>query len=140
MYALFLYFVDTANSMKPELSVQPLRMPVQVLSGIAPPQALLDQMSNVTASSEIYTASNLRPPGSVNGPPPQPFQPPVQTGPSDHIEPSPGDIPEEAPPSYEDAMADDLGPIDGPRRDYHQQPSQIPIGDSKGSGNDRLFP
>ena len=126
--------------MKPELSVQPLRLPVQIYSGIAPPQALLDQMSNRPAAIPTYIASNLHPAGSTNGPPPQPPRPPIQTGPSDHIEPSPGDIPDEAPPSYEDAMADDLGPIDGPRRDYHQQSSQTPIGDIKGSGNDRLFP
>lgn len=85
-------------------------------------------------------ASNLRPPGVANGPPPQSPRPPIQQGPSDHIEPSPGDIPDEAPPSYEDAMADDLAPIDGPRRQYEQQPSQTPIGDEKRSGNDRLFP
>ncbi|KAK0509092.1 hypothetical protein JMJ35_008463 [Cladonia borealis] len=127
-------------NINPELSVQPLRIAVEVYSGIAPPQALLDQLHRRPTGQAPYMASNLRPPGVVNGPPPQSPRPPVQQGPSDHIEPSPGDIPDEAPPSYEDAMADDLGPIDGPRRQYEQQPSQTPIGDEKRSGNDRLFP
>lgn len=49
---------------------------------------------------------------------------------------------DDAPPSYEDAMADEIGPVDGPRRDYsgmtnENAPSQID--DEKGSGG-RLFP
>ena len=28
-----------------------------------------------------------------------------------------------APPSYEDAMAEEIGPVDGPRRDYHPPPT-----------------
>jgi hypothetical protein len=30
-----------------------------------------------------------------------------------------GDVYDDAPPSYEDAMADHLSPVDGPRREYH---------------------
>lgn len=41
-----------------------------------------------------------------------------------------GDIYEEAPPSYEDAMADNIGPVDGPRREYHP-----PDGSSTTSGS-----
>lgn len=136
--------VDPADSPKPELTVQVVRMPVEVYSGIAPPQALLDQMAD-RPTAQPAPNHNLRPPGSVNGPspghPPGPSRPPAQAQ-SDHIEPSPSDIPDEAPPSYEDAMADDLAPIDGPRRDYHQQTTSIPPGSSgKGSANhDRLFP
>ena len=128
--------VDSANDWKPELSVQTVRMPVEVYSGIAPPQALLDQMAN-RPSGQPATNHNLRPHGSVNAPSARPTP-----GQSDHIEPSPSDIPHEAPPSYEDAMADDLAPIDGPRRNYHQQTNSTPPG-SSGKGlakNDRLFP
>lgn len=44
--------------------------------------------------------------------------------PSDHIEPSPEDIPPDAPPSYEEAMADGVPPIDGPRRNFDQEQTQ----------------
>lgn len=116
-------------------------MPIQVYSGIAPPQALLEQMASRPNVRPTYTASHLRPSGAANSPSPGPFRPPAQRPQSDHIEPSPSDIPDEAPPSYEDAMADELAPIDGPRRDYHQTPSRTTDVDGKGSGNDdRLFP
>lgn len=119
-------------------------MPVEVYSGIAPPQSLLDQMAGRPIAQPTPN-DNLRPPGSTNGPStghsPRPSRPPSQAQ-SDHVEPSPSDIPDEAPPSYEDAMADDLAPVDGPRRDYHQQTTSTPPGSSgKGSANDdTLFP
>ncbi|KAG8533763.1 uncharacterized protein KY384_001504 [Bacidia gigantensis] len=100
---------------QPELNVQMLRMPCQVYSGVAPPEALLEAMSH-------------RP---EEPPPPMPARPPTQTGgvtgsgptqTTDHIEPSPEDIPPDAPPSYEDAIAEDMAPVDGPRRDYQQNP------------------
>jgi hypothetical protein len=52
----------------------------------------------------------------------------------------PGVDPDEPPPSYDDAMADDLGPVDGPRRDYEQPVSQPVGGDGdtgSSSGRDR---
>ena len=77
----------------------------------------------------------------MHAPAPGPSRPAVRPPPSDHIEPSPSDIPDEAPPSYLDAMADELAPIDGPRRDYHQAPVHTSTVDGKGSANDeRLFP
>jgi hypothetical protein len=60
---------------------------------------------------------------------------------------------DDAPPSYEDAMADEIGPLDGPRREYsgitnENAPSEVD--DEKGARNsaragekgdpDRLFP
>lgn len=136
--------VAPLTRLKPELTVQPLRMAVQVYSGIAPPQALLEQIASRPArptTQPPYMASNLRPPGSVSGHSPNPLRPSAPQPPSDHVEPSPSDIPDEAPPSYEDAMADDLAPIDGPRRDYHQATTQPLRTDGKGStGDGRLFP
>ena len=136
-----MYLIDSADRPKPELSVQVIRMPVDVYSGIAPPQALLDQMADRPAAQPAPNP-NLRPPGPANGLSPglSPggSRPPAQ-GQSDHVEPSPMDIPADAPPSYEDAMADELGPVDGSRRDYDQ--SAPPRASGKGSGNDdRLFP
>lgn len=136
--------MTSADSPKPELAVLVVRMPVEVYSGIAPPQALLDQMADRPTAQQAAN-TNLRPPDFANGPSsgtsPGPSRPPAQAQ-SGHVEPSPSDIPNEAPPSYEDAMADDLAPIDGPRREYHQQASSTPYGSSgKGSGNDdRSFP
>lgn len=91
-------------------------MPVRVFSGIAPPQALLDAMA---AASLQPSSSKAKPQPSLpteveNNRPPIPPRP---TG-----EPVPvnsGDVYDEAPPSYEDAMADHLSPLDGPRREYH---------------------
>ena len=44
---------------------------------------------------------------------------------------------DEAPPSYEDAMADEIGPVDGPRRNYSQT---IGVEDGKDGDSGRLFP
>ncbi|KAG0153015.1 hypothetical protein PDIDSM_1974 [Penicillium digitatum] len=101
---------------QPQLSVLPLRLPVRVFSGIAPPQALLDAMA---AASLQSSASKMKPQPSLpieagNSRPPVPPRP---TG-----EPVPvnsGDIYDDAPPSYEDTMGDHLSPVDGPRREYH---------------------
>ena len=145
MYVNPSYSCNIAKSEKPELIVHPLRMPIQVFSGIAPPRELIEQMNNVTGRPVVtnqspYAAPNLRPPESVNRPPHSPSRPSAPPPPSDHIEPSPSDIPDEAPPSYEDAMADELAPIDGPRRDYHQTPSQAPGTDGRPNrGKERLF-
>ena len=117
-------------------------MPIQIYSGIAPPRALLEQMANRPTrptGHSPYTASNLRPPGFASTPTHGPSRPTGPQPPSDHVEPSPSDIPDEAPPSYEDAMADELAPIDGPRRDYHQNPMQASGAGEKGSGGGRLF-
>ena len=131
--------IDSADSVKPELTVLAVRMPVEVYSGIAPPQALLDQMANRPTAQPV-PSYNVRPSGSANGPSlghsPGTSRPPGQAQ-SDHIEPSPSDIPSEAPPSYEDAMADDLAPIDGPRRDYSTPSTSS---GKKTANDDRLFP
>jgi len=130
------------TSIQPELIVLPLRMPVQVFSGIAPPEALLSAM----AASRPPASPNagVRPPSlvhstptpttpSYSSSPPQPgeYGPPLPTGDDD------------APPSYEDAMAEDVGPVDGPRREYNQPdvpPGAPPISNDGKSSGERLFP
>ncbi|KAJ5312965.1 hypothetical protein PENANT_c018G09266 [Penicillium antarcticum] len=104
-----------AHEMKPQLIVLPLRMPVRVFSGIAPPQALLDAM----AAASLQPASKQKPHPNLptEAGDSRPLMPPRPTG-----EPVPvnsGDVYDDAPPSYEDAMADHLSPVDGPRREYH---------------------
>ena len=118
---------DHTDDQQPELTVQPIRLPVQVWSGIRTPQALLDAAAGrlpprpSTHQQQPSPATPTRPdrPPAFGSTP----QPPPQTG-SDHVEPSPEDIPVDAPPTYEEAMADGVPPIDGPRRDFQQQQSQ----------------
>jgi hypothetical protein len=149
-----------ASDMRPEVIVLPLRLQVMVYSGIAPPEKLLRAMAN---SSHLQpTASPLVPRPKPSSDIPQAPQTPIetpttplseinfgpaQTGSSNHDQQY--DLPDEAPPSYEDAIADELAPVDGPRRDYQvpQQPeSQEHVfnTDLKGGGlgrrvSERLF-
>ena len=84
---------------------------------------------------------------SVSQPPsPIPLRTPSTFGSSSpQYTPPPVANPEEAPPpSYEDAIAEDIGPVDGPRRDYSQPEVTRPVGDEKRGGrfrnDERLFP
>ncbi|EON67107.1 hypothetical protein W97_06360 [Coniosporium apollinis CBS 100218] len=124
-----------------QLVVLPLRLPVRVFSGIAPPRALLDAM----ASSPVPARLPLKPPrpgpiSTYSGPslaPPAPYaafpQTPVAENPPwmQQYPPVQGaylpqqgapEYEEAPPPSYEDAVGSDLPPIDGPRRDYAPPP------------------
>ena len=135
----------------------PLRMPVKVYSGIKPPPALL----------RAIATSHQRPHVPMD---PSPISPSIGSHPSLAYIPSSPSTPsyeqhsprvgtlappqrplpdDDAPPSYEDAMADEIGPVDGPRRDYNipSQPErrQNSLNDeSKGLGlsrkpSERLF-
>ncbi|EEP77270.1 conserved hypothetical protein [Uncinocarpus reesii 1704] len=134
------------GTMKPDLIVLPLRISVNVYSGVAPPTALLEAMgiSGVTTA----VSSNIPPPPQ----PPRPAAPaaavaaPPYTAPPPRVEEY-----EDAPPSYEDAMAEALGPVDGPRREYNPLDAAVSGNfsqtgtDAQGSvvdskDNDRLFP
>lgn len=90
-------------------------MPVKVYSGIAPPQALLDAIAAAAPHpSSKPTAGPSWPTSDENGRPPMPPRP--STGP---VPANAGAVYDDAPPSYEDAMAENLSPVDGPRREYH---------------------
>lgn len=124
----------SANST--QTAVLPLRHPVQVYSGIAPPAALLAAMTNRKVpdrkpvkpsrpeKSSAFTAPlHLRTdvdsaaiPPTAQSQPSTPVEPPSsQYGPL-----PPGE--EEPPPSYEDAVAQDVPAVAGPRRDYQPPP------------------
>ncbi|KAK2872052.1 hypothetical protein FQN49_002600 [Arthroderma sp. PD_2] len=131
---------------KQDLVVLPLRMAVQVFSGIAPPKALLDAMNGQPSKGPIPAPVQSPGAGFGPGPNPGPFmpnQPMHGPGPGPGHGPGPGpmnpsipppqpprpglathpmpmeDYEEAPPPSYEDAMADALAPVDGPRREYN---------------------
>lgn len=92
-------------------------MPVKVYSGIAPPQALLDAMAAAALqpSPSKPKPRPTWPEGDGDNRPPMPPRP-ATSG------PVPADVSaayDDAPPSYEDAMAENLSPVDGPRREYH---------------------
>ncbi|KAL8721319.1 MAG: hypothetical protein Q9225_001979 [Loekoesia sp. 1 TL-2023] len=124
----------------PELIVETLVMPTQVFSGIAPPDALLQAMAGHSNIVSTATLSNLSPhpppsavPFSPSAPPNNVAQPslsPFQTG-QTHPE---GPFPDDAPPSYEDAVAEGIGPVDGPRGVYQQQQEVGSGGNASGLG------
>ena len=155
-----------ASGVRPELVVLPLRLPVLVYSGIAPPAKLLEAMANnprPQPTPQGYFPPTRPPPpngfsspseASLTTPTEPPITPlteinsyPAQVG--TYHEENGSEIPDVAPPSYEDAMAEDIAPVDGPRHDYQvptepnpQRPAFNP--DSKGGGlgrrvSERLF-
>ncbi|KAG9240262.1 hypothetical protein BJ878DRAFT_304383 [Calycina marina] len=104
----------TPGNIQPQLITLPLRFHVEVYSGIKPPAALITAMaSRPVAPAAAVAPVQLPPrPSAVTATnPADPLYPPqlgsTQVGAFD-----------EAPPSYEDAMADEITPADEPRREY----------------------
>jgi hypothetical protein len=98
----------------PDLIVLPLRLSTSIFSGIAPPPALLRRMTNTPCRLPSGAPSGRNPSsqGLSSAPP----------GTSPSWQPPPEEVDDVAPPSYEDAMADEIGPVDGPRRNYSIPP------------------
>lgn len=92
-------------------------MPVKVYSGIAPPKALLDAVAAAALqpSPSTFTAQLTSPAGDGGSRPPMPPRPAT----SEPVPANSSAVYDDAPPSYEDAMAENLSPVDGPRREYH---------------------
>ncbi|KAF2119474.1 hypothetical protein BDV96DRAFT_486823 [Lophiotrema nucula] len=113
---------------KDQLVVLPLRLPVKVFSGIAPPKALLEAtVTGEAGKINPPTGSTLSPPSNAQ-PPHTPVDAPSFSG-SNAFPPMQGaphpDAPyDDAPPSYEDAIGQDLPPVDGYRGSY--QPPPVP--------------
>ncbi|KAH7351022.1 hypothetical protein BKA65DRAFT_536078 [Rhexocercosporidium sp. MPI-PUGE-AT-0058] len=93
------------GEIQPQSITLPLRFQVEIFSGIHPPAALLDAIANAPT---IPTPTPNRP---TPARPQDPAYPPQLGTPG---APAIDDVP----PSYEDAMAEDLSPADGPRREY----------------------
>ncbi|KAI4094580.1 MAG: hypothetical protein LQ339_007455 [Xanthoria mediterranea] len=116
----------------PELTVHTLKMPVSVYSGIPPPPELLQAMA---ANHRPLVAPQAIPPTSPPkvsaypppaAPPPDVAHPiilnqhpltPIATGQTHPEEP----YEDEAPPTYQEAIADGIGPVEGARRDYQHR-------------------
>jgi hypothetical protein len=109
-----------------QLIVLPLRLPVKVYSGIAPPKALLEAGFN----SEKPTT--LAPPPQAAPRPHTPTTPThggfdsVNVFSGQPVQPQHAPAYDDAPPSYEDAIGQDLPPINGYRGSY--QPPPVPEG------------
>jgi hypothetical protein len=111
-----------------QLIVLPLRLPVKVYSGIAPPKALLEGGISTPAANP----PTLSVPPEKAQAPQQPTTPThasfgnADAVPGQPVHPQSAPEYEDAPPSYEDAVGLDLPPIDGYRGSY--QPPPIPEG------------
>ncbi|KAI9885114.1 MAG: hypothetical protein M1823_003082 [Watsoniomyces obsoletus] len=136
----------------PEFIVIPLRHPVQVFSGIAPPARLLEAMA-AQRNNSVRTPSRppektSQGPGLAVHPPDTPLTPLTPLTPTvsanmpprigEHVPANvsgAGGVGEQAgPPSYEDAMAEDMAPVDGRRRDYHVSEMATDSFSEKGGG------
>ena len=120
-----------------QLVVLPLRLPVKVYSGIAPPKALLD--AALTGEAGKMESNNIAPSMGSSFPPGKPT---VSHTPASSAAVPPPQFPyqgqlvqpmggpqapyDDAPPSYEDAIGQDLPPINGYRGSY--QPPPMPEG------------
>jgi hypothetical protein len=127
-----------------QLTVLPLRLPVKVFSGIKPPAALLQAMAsgdqNLKPGLPSVPATLHADPGPAI--PHTPVDPPSFSG--NQFPPQQGapNAPpaaasgfEDAPPSYEDAIAQDLPPINGYRGEY--QPPPFPEGEPRFAGDEK---
>ncbi|QKX55031.1 uncharacterized protein TRUGW13939_02122 [Talaromyces rugulosus] len=110
----------SVGNMMSQVLVLPLRLSVKIYSGIRPPPALLEAMA---ADKKVRDSRPQRPSKPIEeNPPPQPPRPSNPQGPTPEID---GEFGDDAPPSYEDAMAEHIDPIDGPRGEYQTPaPSQ----------------
>ena len=119
-------------------------MPVKVYSGIAPPATLIARMAE-GAEPGFLKPKKPASLGAAQASPSMPYSPPPASNLHPHVGASAEGNPEELPPpSYEDAIAEDIAPVDGPRREYQQPGITGPDRGEKGNGfrrnDERLFP
>jgi hypothetical protein len=113
-------FIFITNNLQDQFIVLALRHRVEVFSGIRPPDELLRRVAEQRVRPPAPTPAVSAPDGLPAYPGP--------AGPGPANPPGAGQHPEtpwlDAPPSYEDAMADNILPVDGPRPGYNPQPAQ----------------
>lgn len=120
--------------MQPQSVVLPLRLDVDVFSGIAPPPQLLQAMADTKANAKhplrtntSATVEQLRTQSHRQTTHSEPATPVDEAGPSQAQFAPPQRGPDEpryedAPPSYEDAIATDMPSMDAPRPEYAPPP------------------
>ena len=148
-----------SGGIMPELIVLPLLLPVQVYSGVKPPPELLQAMAASAAKNPFHPVNIVAAASGASQSPQSPILPPPPTPTTSSYDsfpalvgtpasPHPSTEDDDMLPSYEDAIAEDIAPVDGPRRNYFvpTDPEQSSFsGDSKSSGglgrrmSERLF-
>ena len=119
---------------QPQTVILPLRLDVQVYSGIAPPPGLLEAMAQAKASvNQPFTTKPADPTidklkaeaqdrkDSTSSVPPTPIdmpEDPYSSLPAQQGSHAPEHSYDDAPPSYEDAIATNLPPVDSQRPEY----------------------
>lgn len=100
----------------------PLRHQIQVFSGITPPPGLIARMNTDPSSNTTRPPRpvSFPPANNPNAIPPRPARPSGAAAAPATPQTTDPNLPgfEEPPPSYEDAVAADMAPVDGPRPDY----------------------
>ena len=146
------------NIQQPQSVILPVRLDVQVFSGIAPPRELLDamaearanvhrkssvKMSDAEKATHLATLKDHYGRDSASSVPPTPIDPsglddkndlPAQQGTLQAEQPY-----TDAPPSYEDAVASGLPPVDGMRRPDYAPPAAAGEDDVLGGDEKRRF-
>ncbi|KAI7400733.1 hypothetical protein KC336_g14811 [Hortaea werneckii] len=146
------YSGSSGKDAKPQNVVLPLRLSTMVYSGIAPPTEVLEAMAQAktnvgqTTSTPAKAQTNASdpmnekvrleaqqsdfganqvPPTPVDSPDPsgRPAVPPRKAVPSASAAESTEPTFEDAPPSYEDAIAGNVRPVNAPRPDYAPPPT-----------------
>jgi hypothetical protein len=126
--------------MQPQTVILPLRLDATVFSGIAPPPQLLEAMAQARADVKrkpIINTINTKDAldeklkaeegqGSVNAVPETPIEGPSYDTPARQgtALPSQPPIYDDAPPSYEDAVASSMPPVDARRPEYAPPPAE----------------
>ena len=108
-----------------QLVVLPLRLPVKVYSGIAPPRALLEAAMTGEAGTPKLGNKVNAPPYQAQAPhtPTSATQPSFPTTQAQASPPGPPGTEDAPPPSYEEAVGEDLPPINGYRGSYMPPPA-----------------
>lgn len=122
---------------QPQSSTTDLHLPVQIFSGITPPPELLEAMARSQAQNTGSAAAPTQPPRPTDtkssaGAPPLPSRKPLAAAAAANVAPqlqphvqTSGEEPPygDAPPSYEDAMAMDVQPVQGLQRTEYAPPA-----------------
>lgn len=131
-------FILPTHSSKPELAVQALQMPLEIYSGIAPPPEILSRMSDQWPTQGQSQPFSSQPQQLNQNLPPRPSQP--LTPSFEHPQPSQtvpvaNPYPQDAPPSYDEVIANNTAPVDGHggNRANENTPKKSEL-------NERLFP